>query len=106
MPPARSPAGTLYFNRRVQRPARNDQSIRRTPDRSVPQPAFAAARVGQAVPAARAAVTPLTMRHPRMVRSRTSRHARSLATPARVVLLVVTCTFHTPGTKNLVRSPF
>ena len=45
MPPARSPAGTLYFNRRVQRPARNDQSIRRTPDRSVPQPAFAAARV-------------------------------------------------------------
>ena len=45
MPPARSPAGTLYFNRRVQRPAQNDQSIRRTPDRSVPQPAFAAARV-------------------------------------------------------------
>ena len=55
MHPARSPAGTLYFNRRVQRPARNDQSIRRTPNivpcRSprLPPPACAAARVGQAV---------------------------------------------------------
>ena len=31
-------------------------------------------------------------------------HARSLATPARV--LVQTCTFYNPGTKNSLRSPF
>ena len=49
MPPARFPPVTLYFNLRVQRPTRNyDQWIRRTADHSVPPPACAAARVGQA----------------------------------------------------------
>ena len=45
MPPARFLPGTLYFNLRVQRPARNDQWLRRTADHSVPPRACAAARV-------------------------------------------------------------
>ena len=103
---ARSPARTLYFNLRVHSPARNDKSIRRTPDHSVPPPAFAAAHVGQAVRLRHGQL----FRHDyaalidRSVRARSSRHARSLAK----LVLVQSGAFYTdPGTKKLLRlSPF
>ena len=110
MPPARSPTGTLYFNLRVQHPARNDQSIRRNliiPCRSprLPPPACATARArcGTGSCYAAAHVAPAECVWSVLVqlagtRDR-SRHLHEYSyEPVRLI--------YTLGTKNLLRSPF